>query len=248
MKPTYQLLWTTAGWGTLRTGIGDHSVVPFRLFFLHPGQEWTYTGDLSTVSQLSFDRELLQRLWARYPEDTHLPIFQPGALPFIDLEPDELLPVSILHRLLHSLDQDGRFQRLFQQLMIGLLLHLADAYRRRHPHFRTADIQKLLMLIENHYKTERRTAWYAARLGFSPRRLNARARAVTGKLVEELVMDRLYQEAEALLRSTDLPIKTIAYELGFGDPSHFNRFFYKRAGMRPLAYRQQVLKSTSKTT
>jgi len=248
MPLTYQLLWTTAGSGTLRIGTGDHPVVPFRLFFLHPGEEWTFTGDPLTFSQLFFDRELLQRLWARYPEDTHLPIFQPGAILFIDLEPDELLAISVLHQLMLNLSDDERFGRSFQQLRIGLLLHVADAYRRRHPRFIATDIQKLLALIEQHFKTQRRSSWYAAELGLSPRRLNARARAVTGKLVEELVMDRLYQEAEALLRSIDLPVKTVAYELGFGDPSHFNRFFYKRAGIRPLAYRRQVPRSTSETT
>jgi AraC-like DNA-binding protein len=248
MPSTYQLLWTTAAKGTLRIGANDHLLIPFRLFFLHPGEEWAFPGDPLALSQLTFEVEALQQLWARYPEDRQLPIYEPGAVRFLDLEPDELLPVSILHRLTESLDQDKRSGRLFGELRTGILLHIADAYRRRHPRLMAADIQKLLALIGQQFKTQRRSSWYAAQLGLRPRRLNARARAVTGKLVEELVMDRLYQEAEALLRIFDLPVKTIAYELGFGDPSHFNRFFYKRAGVRPLAYRQQLLESAGKRT
>lgn len=43
--------------------------------------------------------------------------------------------------------------------------------------------------------------------------------------------------AEALLRNTDLPVKTIAGKIGFASRSHFSRLFSKFSGRDPTAYR-----------
>ncbi len=42
----------------------------------------------------------------------------------------------------------------------------------------------------------------------------------------------------SMLRETDIPVSTIAYESGFTDPAYFSRRFKKAYGMSPIKYRE----------
>jgi len=50
------------------------------------------------------------------------------------------------------------------------------------------------------------------------------------------------ERAQLLLYTTDLPVKEVAYELGFSDHSYFIRMFRKQAGLTPQEYREQMRK------
>ena len=45
-------------------------------------------------------------------------------------------------------------------------------------------------------------------------------------------------EAKRGLIYTTLPVSKIGFDLGFNDPAYFSRFFTRRAGMSPAAYRK----------
>lgn len=48
------------------------------------------------------------------------------------------------------------------------------------------------------------------------------------------------ERAQLLLLTEDMPIKEIAYSLGYNDHSYFIRLFRKMTGMTPMAYRQTM--------
>ena len=50
--------------------------------------------------------------------------------------------------------------------------------------------------------------------------------------------------AKRLLMETDLPIKTIAADLGFSSPYYFSRMFAKMAKRSPVQFRSQTIKSS----
>ena len=52
--------------------------------------------------------------------------------------------------------------------------------------------------------------------------------------------DRLQLEAERDLVYTALDVKAIADTLGFSDAAYFSRFFAKRTGLNPSAFRAQA--------
>lgn len=238
---THCIVWTQAGKGQLHLNGQLYPFQPLRVFLLHPTDHWAISN-LRKYKQLTFEGAVLQRLQQSYPEDGYLSIFQPGAEPaFLDLETGEMEVLNALSQLIRSLQPTGRSPRFLQQLILGLLLHLADAYRRKNPpaSHETTVIKNLRALIEDHYKTERRTGWYAAQLGFSARRLNARAKIVTGKIVIELLNERLLLEAEKLLRQPQLRIKEVAFALEFTSPNYFATFFKKYTGIDPTAFRLQ---------
>lgn len=97
-----------------------------------------------------------------------------------------------------------------------------------------ADLRKL---IEEHFRKERRLAFYAAKLGLSVDRLNAHVRRAAGVTAGRLIRQRVLTEAKRDLVLTGRPIHDIAADLAFSDPSHFARFFRKQTGAAPQEFR-----------
>lgn len=96
---------------------------------------------------------------------------------------------------------------------------------------------RFLLLVEaqflNHWSLEQ----YASRLGLSSQRLNRLARAESGRSALELVHERLTREACRRLAYIAAPASSLAAELGFEDPAYFSRFFKRRTGLTPQAWR-----------
>ena len=86
--------------------------------------------------------------------------------------------------------------------------------------------------------SERHTMVSLAQLaGMTPQALVRRFEAIFAMAPNEYVLHVRLTMAEALLRKTDLPVKTIAGKIGFASRSHFSRLFSKFSGCDPTAYR-----------
>jgi AraC family transcriptional activator of pobA len=94
-------------------------------------------------------------------------------------------------------------------------------------------------LIERRFRTSQTVAQYAAALHVSESRLRNACLAVTGQSPVQLVHARILLEAKRRLHYTDSPISEIAYGLGFDDAAYFTRFFTRRAGLSPRAFRRR---------
>jgi AraC family transcriptional activator of pobA len=79
----------------------------------------------------------------------------------------------------------------------------------------------------------------AAELGVTPARLNAACRRVAGCSSLHLMHAALLAEAKRALLYTEQPVCEVAYSLGFEDPAYFSRFFTRRTGRTPSAFRAQ---------
>ena len=71
----------------------------------------------------------------------------------------------------------------------------------------------------------------------TPQALSRRFEAIFAMAPNEYVLHVRLTMAEALLRNTTLPVKTIAGKVGFASRSHFSRLFSKFSGSDPTAYR-----------
>lgn len=58
-----------------------------------------------------------------------------------------------------------------------------------------------------------------------------------GMTIVAYINQRRVEQAQHLLRTTDMPIINIAFETGFGDVSHFNHTFKRVVGISPRQYR-----------
>jgi AraC family transcriptional activator of pobA len=92
-------------------------------------------------------------------------------------------------------------------------------------------------LVEERFRTQPRIGALAAELALSEGRLNAVCRRVAGRSAQAVLHARILLEAKRSLVYTSMTVGEVAYALGFADPAYFSRFFARRAGVSPAAYR-----------
>ena len=99
---------------------------------------------------------------------------------------------------------------------------------------------RFLTLVESHYLEHWSVQRDAEPLGTSTDRLNRVTHAHAGRSALDLVHDRLQREACRRLTCLAAPVSRLAFELGFDDPAYFCRFFKRRVGVSPSAYRARA--------
>lgn len=59
----------------------------------------------------------------------------------------------------------------------------------------------------------------------------------TGKTIKEHIHLKIIDKAKNQLLNSQIPVKSIAYDLGFESPQYFSRLFKSKTGVSPTAYR-----------
>ena len=78
----------------------------------------------------------------------------------------------------------------------------------------------------------------ATKFNYSSSQFSRRFKAVSGKSVKEYVIAVKMQKAKELLRTVNLSISDIAYQLGYNNPFYFTNVFTKHHNISPSAYRK----------
>ncbi|GAA2767029.1 AraC family transcriptional regulator [Streptomyces paradoxus] len=94
--------------------------------------------------------------------------------------------------------------------------------------------------VERDFARTRRVEDYAEALGYSSRTLSRATLASVGLGAKEVIDRRVVLEAKRLLAHSDQPAARIAGRLGFSSATHFSKFFHKRTGQSPIAFRETV--------
>ncbi|WP_291831935.1 AraC family transcriptional regulator [Marinobacter sp.] len=94
-------------------------------------------------------------------------------------------------------------------------------------------------LVEEHFCEWHQVADYARQLGYTEKSLARAVTASTGVAAKAFIAARIVLEAKRLLVHTDLPIVTIAENLGFDEPTNFSKFFKREANSTPNAFRRR---------
>ncbi len=109
----------------------------------------------------------------------------------------------------------------------------------------TADFLKLFDqyvddLLHERTFTKRHTGDYAKLLFIHPVHLTNTVKLTTGKSPCEIMEDRLLEEAQRMLRDTDMPIADVGYRLAYNEPTNFTKFYKSMTGITPLQYRKSL--------
>ena len=136
-----------------------------------------------------------------------------------------------------------RYAPLVHSLLVSILCYLAR-FRQSHPSSRLIEerVVALYHLIENHFRQEKKMAFYARKLSLSAKRVNELMRHHSGKTLTRLIHDRIILEAQRDLAFTRKSVKQIAHELEYDDVSYFCRFFRSMTGESPKAFRDKTFK------
>jgi len=94
-------------------------------------------------------------------------------------------------------------------------------------------------LLEQNYKEQKQVGYFARKVYLTEKRLNLATRSILGKTPKELIDERVILEAKRLLAHTTKTVKEIGYELGFEEPTNFNKYFRKHSLITPSQFREQ---------
>ena len=128
--------------------------------------------------------------------------------------------------------------QLLGLLVEALRLQRGPAQGGRKQQSRDAElVARFRQAVEAAYRSGRSLDDYARLLGVSPVQLRRACAKANGRSPAQLVIDRLYLEAQRILLYSNMSVSEAAAHLGFDDPAYFSRFFTKRAGQSPRAFR-----------
>lgn len=206
----------------------DGWIVLFRPEFLFP------TTSPSIKQKLTFDLDRLPN--------------------FLNLDNDELLRASISIEQMRKdslidAPSDDIHTLLRYQLYAFVawlkVLHEQRGYYTSHAQtsLRFTQFQKL---VEKHFTEWSHVSEYATHLACTEKTLTRSTMASVGLSAKSFISSRINLEAKRLLVHTLLPISTIAEKLGFGETTHFSKFFKRETGCTPAEFRKSsLLKITS---
>lgn len=98
------------------------------------------------------------------------------------------------------------------------------------------------MLLKENFRQQHQVKFYADNLNVTTRILTRNVRSATFKTPKQLIDEHLLLEAKRLLFWSIVPVKEIAWQLGFETDSYFNRFFKKYTGQTPKDFQRKQLK------
>lgn len=132
----------------------------------------------------------------------------------------------------------------YQAIIQTYLLLLFNLLKRETGHVEELPVPPLLKsffsLVGEHYQTVHEVAWFAKELNVTPKTLNASCRKFLDTTAGAVIHEKLAAESKRRLLYSQAHLGEIAYELGFADPSHFNKFFKRQTGVLPSVYRKGI--------
>ena len=170
-----------------------------------------------------------------------------GRVPLIKVPEDQQDFIKNIFKLLIQIPQSSStyHNKLVASITHTLILSLYSINPEEQP--RTKAQQNYLVLyrlfidqLNMNYKKSHLTSDYAELLNIPQKRLSRACKSVSGKTAGEIISDRLDFEAKRLLYYSANSAKEISYELGFRDPTHFNKFFKAKNGEAPNGYRKRM--------
>lgn len=107
---------------------------------------------------------------------------------------------------------------------------------------RDSFLPELYQMLESHHKEQRALDFYANKMNLSIKTLSKKVKDKLNVTLGQLIRQELINTAKVLLQA-DIPIKEIAYELGFEEANHFSSFFKHHTSFSPLEYKRLLSKT-----
>ncbi|RXM53289.1 hypothetical protein BOQ64_02635 [Chryseobacterium sp. CH25] len=221
----------------------DHDIInkghQMYLIPLYRSEKIHFEGKQGCV--LAFKREYLEEDDKEFALDVFRLFNLHGQYTSLHLDDDSIETLQYLNILIEKEYQNPMGSYLvIKSLLKVFLLNLIRASQHG---FLNQDIHQkrvyqFIMLMDEHYKKERRAEFYASKMGISEKRINQILKEKMNKTLTQLLHERVVVEADRMLISGELTIKEIAFDLNFEDPAYFSRFYKKQTGSSPEEFKK----------
>lgn len=243
----YEIIFIKEGAGTLALDESIISIHPRTIIFTSPGQvrRWQIEEEVKGYT-LFFEKDFLHLFFSDELFLYRFQYFHQYSHPAV-LQIDET-SFGKCQQLLQEIEQEfGQIQNdsnhmirsLLYQLLIILNRYYAGAYDVQRDTYIHADFYRFRSLLEKRILQDQTVEAYTRMLNVSPGFLNKICRQFSGMSAQQMIHHKLVSEIKKQLYQNK-SVKEICYELGFSDPSNFNRFFKKIAHITPQQYRKNI--------
>lgn len=241
----YEVMWLAQGVATFFHDFQRYPLHAGALTFIGPGQVHTWEGEWDRFELLVIG---FQASTFAYPEGdprflAHLPFFDHGAKPYLQLDNGATTQVDHLFRTLlrHFIDHGKEQEPLLRAYLTVLLAEAQDLYASAPAaaidNAATQLCKAFRLAVERHYAERKQVQDYADLLGVTANHLVKTVRETTGSTPGQTIQERLLLEAKRLLAHSPTSISAISQQLAFQAPSQFGRWFKNAAGLSPGDFR-----------
>lgn len=248
----FEIIFITKGRGVFKL---DNEVIAFEpgTVLLLPPNKWrqwkTIHEDLEAI-YLIFEEEFISQFFndSLYLYRFHY-FYNTNTPSYLTLEDTELQSslekLSEIQKEIKTLrpDSEHLLRALLYYLLIGLNRRYEQHEKVNKSFYKETIVWRFRQLLEANIKIKQRVSDYTVLLQVSASHLNKLMKAYLGKNTSDVIKERLTLEIKRQLLFSPKNISEISYDLGFSEPSNFNRFFQKQVHLTPKEYRIQNDKS-----
>lgn len=232
----YQIVYITKGEGTFQSGsISPNEVSAGNILLLFPGEWHTY----KPIDESGWDTYWIG-FCGHFPDNLVKSGFSSAKLPVHEIGFNEQI-VSLFEQAIDLVKQE---RTGFQQIVSGITIHMLGLiyYIIKNNYFgdkeMVSKIEKAKMIMQEHAGGEACLKDIAAELNMSYSWFRKMFKQYTGLSPAQYQSQIKLQKAKALLISSSMPAKEIAYLLEFESPNYFASFFKEKTGYTPLEFRK----------
>lgn len=172
----------------------------------------------------------------------HSPFLHNSTVPSVALTEAEYTEMQwLLDRLQQESVRKPVHAELMKSYAVVIVLKYLQLMESRFPELTgvvSDTFNDFRLLAEKEFVQHHAPAYYAEKLNITEGQLQKLCLKCTGHSTADYLKRRMLLEAKRLLFNSSRSIKEIAYELGFEDPSYFNRFFRKNTNHTPKEFRE----------
>jgi AraC family transcriptional regulator, transcriptional activator of pobA len=238
----FMLLLFEKGGGTHTIDFKQYEVGNHQLHLLFPGQVHSWVLDESTLAYQLMISQPVFEVFSSSLELTFV-LYQPQ--PVLDLSFGTFSKLQYEFQAIQAELSITTVHRDIVNLRNRLIAQLVSREAEsRHDYLKVFRAVPPLMryhqLVNEHFKVQKTVAFYADQLHISANYLNILCKRHVQVPALFLIHNRIILEAKRLLHASEMPVKEIAFDLGFSDLAHFSNFFKSRTGVSPRSFRNQL--------
>ncbi len=237
----------TKGSGIHEIDFDKYPITKGSVFFLKPGQTHSWEFNSTTEGYIFFHNLDFYEFYFSNRKITQFPFFYSYKNPpYITLTLDEIhIIVSRFKEINKVYHQNIPYKKQKLACLINLVyIDLTFYYSNFRPlknvlsptYLQTLGI--LEITIEEFYKIEKSSSFYANKLSITVKHLNRIAKATLNKTTTTLITDRVLLEAKRLIIHSNNTLSEISEILGYNDYAYFSRVFKLKTNKTPLQFKK----------
>ncbi len=217
------------------------------LYFLSPDHIFSWQRNSKTTGYIVyFKADFLNFFSGNFKSEFSL--FDLSNENFLKLTPEEVQHIAFDFETLYQeyYTPNAYRSQILQSSLLAFLFKCKSLEEARGTHHKIRSKKEALVyrfqnMVANSYIKHKKVGDYAALLHLSSNALNQTVKSVLGKTANDVISEKIIQEAKRQLHYAAADVSEISYSMGFGEPTHFIRFFKKHTALTPKEYRDRQL-------